>query len=355
MFFFNVLCGKVIDVSKLDDIQSQIVTTLCMLEKYFLPSFFDIMVHLTVHLVREVKLCGPVWYRWMYPFERYMRVLKSYVRNRNRPEGCMAECYIAEEAVEFCSEYLSLRMLYIYGKRSGNSHITIELDDNVFGVKHNLYVDMEDIVPFCELKPISYMCIATYVCFLQSKLNMLPWADMVRFVDPLNIGYIPTTKKDAETANEHMEFRARELSKRLIDTKSNQIFLAPCNVKYHWILTVIDPNKGEIAILDSLYKGIHDKIWKEVVELALRLFNMEKRKKGKKKPDWTILKVPKQPDLTQCGFYVMKYMREIVINSHPWTIGSLQSLFNAHEKYSNEEIDVVRAEWADCVQEYIKE
>ncbi|XP_073120199.1 uncharacterized protein [Henckelia pumila] len=105
--FFNVLCNKVIDVSKLDGPQREIVTLLCMLEKYFPPSFFDIMVHLTVHLVREVKLCGPVWYRQMYPFERFMKILKGYVRNRNRPEGCIAECYVAEEAVEFCSDYMS--------------------------------------------------------------------------------------------------------------------------------------------------------------------------------------------------------------------------------------------------------
>ncbi|TYK07537.1 transposon protein, putative, CACTA, En/Spm sub-class [Cucumis melo var. makuwa] len=50
-----------------------------------------VTVHLVVHLVREVKLCGPVYLRWMYPFERYMKVLKSFVRNRNRPEGCIAE------------------------------------------------------------------------------------------------------------------------------------------------------------------------------------------------------------------------------------------------------------------------
>ncbi|XP_019172841.1 PREDICTED: uncharacterized protein LOC109168279 [Ipomoea nil] len=106
-FFFNVICSKVIDASKLDALQDEIVTMLCLLEKYFPPSFFDIMVHLTVHLVREVKLCGPVWCRWMYPFERYMKILKGYVRNRNRPEGCIAECYISEEAIEFCSEYLS--------------------------------------------------------------------------------------------------------------------------------------------------------------------------------------------------------------------------------------------------------
>ncbi|XP_024157771.1 uncharacterized protein LOC112165478 [Rosa chinensis] len=31
-------------------------------------------------------------------------VCKGYVRNRNRPEGCIAGCYIAEEAVEFIAE-----------------------------------------------------------------------------------------------------------------------------------------------------------------------------------------------------------------------------------------------------------
>lgn len=35
-----------------------------------------------------------------------MKILKGYVRNRNRPEGCIIECYVAEEAVQFCSEYL---------------------------------------------------------------------------------------------------------------------------------------------------------------------------------------------------------------------------------------------------------
>ena len=95
------------NVSKLDELQHEVVVTLCMFEQFFPPSFFDIMIHLTVHLVREVKLCGPVYLRWMYPFERYMKILKGYVRNRSRPEGCIVECYIAEEAVEFCSEYLA--------------------------------------------------------------------------------------------------------------------------------------------------------------------------------------------------------------------------------------------------------
>ena len=62
------------------------------------------MVHLTVRLVRKVQLGVPVCNRWMYGFERLMKIYKSFVRNRNRPEGCIVESYIAEEAVEFCSD-----------------------------------------------------------------------------------------------------------------------------------------------------------------------------------------------------------------------------------------------------------
>ena len=106
-FFFNAICTKVVDVAKLDKLQEEITTTLCLFEMYFPPAFFDIMIHLTIHLVREIRLCGPVYLRWMYPFERYMKILKKYVRNRNRPEACIVENYVAEEAIEFCSEYIS--------------------------------------------------------------------------------------------------------------------------------------------------------------------------------------------------------------------------------------------------------
>lgn len=59
-FFFNALWSKVVDVEKLKEIQKDLVVTMCLLDKYFPPSFFDIMIHLMVHLVREVELCGLV-------------------------------------------------------------------------------------------------------------------------------------------------------------------------------------------------------------------------------------------------------------------------------------------------------
>ncbi|KAL3617164.1 hypothetical protein CASFOL_038911 [Castilleja foliolosa] len=57
----------------------------------------------------EIRECGPVHLRWMYPFERYMKILKGYVKNPYRPEASIVERYVAEEAIEFCSQYLSER------------------------------------------------------------------------------------------------------------------------------------------------------------------------------------------------------------------------------------------------------
>ncbi|KAL6276912.1 hypothetical protein ACE6H2_020513 [Prunus campanulata] len=157
-FFFNALCAKTVDVSKLDKLEEDVVVTLCLLEKYFPPSFFDIMVHLVVHLVREVRLCGPVYFRWMYPFERYMKVLKGYVQNRTRPEGCIAERYIAEEAVEFCTDHLSdvstvgVPSSQNMGVSKPLSGCTVGLVDMDLLNQAHLYVleNTEEVLPYIE-------------------------------------------------------------------------------------------------------------------------------------------------------------------------------------------------------------
>jgi Domain of unknown function (DUF4218) len=105
-FFYNSICSKVLDPVTLGQLQSDIVVTLCELEMYFPVSFFDIMINLIVHLVREIRLCGPMFLRYMYPFERAMGQLKGLVRSRSRPEGSIVEGYIVEEVIEFYTSYL---------------------------------------------------------------------------------------------------------------------------------------------------------------------------------------------------------------------------------------------------------
>lgn len=47
---------------------------------------------------------GPFFVNFCYV--RYLVRLKSYVRNKAQPEGSIAEGYIAEECLTFCSRYL---------------------------------------------------------------------------------------------------------------------------------------------------------------------------------------------------------------------------------------------------------
>lgn len=55
------------------------------------------MVHLLINFATEAKIIDSVQYRWMYPIERYLHMLKSYVRNKAHPEGCIVEAYITQE------------------------------------------------------------------------------------------------------------------------------------------------------------------------------------------------------------------------------------------------------------------
>ena len=68
--FFQKLCARTLYVKNLDALQDGIIKCLCKLELIFPPAFFDVMIHLAVHLPYEAKLAGPVHTRWMYPFER---------------------------------------------------------------------------------------------------------------------------------------------------------------------------------------------------------------------------------------------------------------------------------------------
>ena len=79
---FRCLCTKVYNPADFPSLEADVAESLALLEMEFPLSFFDVMTHLPYHLVKELDLCSPVSARWMYPVERYMKVLKGYVRNQ---------------------------------------------------------------------------------------------------------------------------------------------------------------------------------------------------------------------------------------------------------------------------------
>ncbi|GER40345.1 glutamine-tRNA ligase [Striga asiatica] len=93
-------------------------------------------MHLPIHLVDEVKLSGPVHGWSMFSIERYLGKLKSNVRNRSRPEGSIAEGYLAEECLVFCSRYL----------KDAQQHS----QEFMFWLKEKVELDQDQVPPYIK-------------------------------------------------------------------------------------------------------------------------------------------------------------------------------------------------------------
>jgi hypothetical protein len=96
---------RVLSEEALRSLEKRHYETLCFLEMYFPPVFFDINVHFTTHLIKEIKLLNPVFLHQMYEYERFNSILKSFIGNWAYPEGSMVQGYCTEEAVELALNY----------------------------------------------------------------------------------------------------------------------------------------------------------------------------------------------------------------------------------------------------------
>jgi hypothetical protein len=112
---------------------------------YFPLVFFDISVHFTSHIIKVVKLHGPVFLHQMYVYERFNGILKSFVRNRAYPKGSMVQGYCTEEAVEWALNNTDLNNPISIPKSHHEGRLTekgtigkkdITLDSHLFRYAH---------------------------------------------------------------------------------------------------------------------------------------------------------------------------------------------------------------------------
>ena len=93
------LSQKCIHKEEIESMKQESFVVMALLQMQMPTTFFDGQVHLLVHLVEDISLLGPVPYRWMFFVERYMKILKGFVRQRAKPEGSMSEGYLLQEAI----------------------------------------------------------------------------------------------------------------------------------------------------------------------------------------------------------------------------------------------------------------
>ena len=82
------------------------IKIVCMIEKTFPTSILTIQFHLLAHLVDKVGVAGVANTWWMFYLERFMKILKGFVRQKARPEGSMAKGWLVQESCVWILEYL---------------------------------------------------------------------------------------------------------------------------------------------------------------------------------------------------------------------------------------------------------
>ncbi|XP_057986691.1 uncharacterized protein LOC131171237 [Hevea brasiliensis] len=128
--FFRELTSTTLREEAMLQLNEEIPIILCKLERIFPPSFFDSMEHLPVHLAYEAWIAGPVQYRWMYPFERYLRKLKNNVKNKAKVEGSICNAYLVEEASSFCAHYFEPHVNTRHRKVPRNDDTVEHMDEH---------------------------------------------------------------------------------------------------------------------------------------------------------------------------------------------------------------------------------
>ncbi|PRQ47016.1 hypothetical protein RchiOBHm_Chr2g0095171 [Rosa chinensis] len=130
--------------------------------------------------------------------------------------------------------------------------------------------------------------------------------DMVGFIDPAHTGIIGCGNPTE---------RARSMSNRYLLGKPGQIFLVPYNSGAHGMLSVVNPDEEVMHFMDLLKMRLCAGEWKAIVDNSIKIFNAQKGRKGRK--------IIQQKNLVWEG--------------------------KSNLAYTQKDIDVVRAEWANHV------
>ncbi|VFQ86369.1 unnamed protein product [Cuscuta campestris] len=219
-----------------------------------------------------------------------------------------------------------------------NERISLIMEDGVFGMEQNNFISKNDISHFCLMNPISSICISIYMRHLWSVLQQKNKGHLYGFVDPSHISQ--STGK--------IEARSNALSHRFESAHLDQLFFAPYNTGNHWLLVVINPLAALVYNLDPLSDMNVNLGMKNVIEIAMKIFYAQKGVNSRKKIHWQVIQCPSQARVEESGYYIMKYMKDI--------IGTSINTIKDKEKnsYTQAEIDEVRVEWAEVVDSYIQ-
>ncbi|XP_024039251.1 uncharacterized protein LOC112097892 [Citrus clementina] len=117
-----------------------------------------------------------------------------------------------------------------------------------------------------------------------------------------------------------------------------QIIVFPYNPGGHWVLVTIGMVRRKSYYLDPLGDNLDDEL-KQMVNDGITMHQVKSNKK--KAVQWVSVKCPKQPGTFECGYYVMKYIQDIVRD-----LCILENNFKGCNEYTMDDLSQLRDQWA---------
>ncbi|CAL2259539.1 unnamed protein product [Prunus armeniaca] len=184
--------------------------------------------------------------------------------------------------------------------------MTFNIEKEVFGADRGTFVLHEDITQFAGMEEIGATVVAVYMRCLYDLLREANMCSMVGFIDPAQVSANAGSLTD----------RSRIVASRLQKTDGEQIFMMPYNPGRHWVLLIVRAKRETVYFLDPLPGNrVVDEEGKNIVNSALKIYNSHIGRPGRKAPIWkTLPGTPKQPSSVECGYYVMRFMRDIIMD-----------------------------------------
>ncbi|XP_021768910.1 uncharacterized protein LOC110733208 isoform X2 [Chenopodium quinoa] len=242
-------------------------------------------------------------------------------------------------------------------KMAQKEQIHILIDMGIPGQNNEIFIGREEIFQFLAQAKIGVCHIVIHMSLLHRRCQMLGLVGLFGFLCPSGISLVAKFKKgEIKKVEEDQRARSEYIKNTLfkVEATKGRVFLAPYNVGIHWVLCVIDPYNDIVYFLVPLHNennkgtgnGIGDDL-RSIVDRALFGFRSEKGllKKIKMSTKWVQIQCPRQNNGVDCGYYVMRFMKEIIDHKQTQIFEDYFHDCNV-SRYDQDQIDEIRTQWA---------
>ncbi|XP_076919851.1 uncharacterized protein LOC143580804 [Bidens hawaiensis] len=227
------------------------------------------------------------------------------------------------------------------GQLTKDGSIKIQCDDDCFGYESFTYLSMEDFEAVFTLDWLSGSVIISYMMNLYEKVKNGPIQDHgICFVTAS-----ATMMDERKTKSKHIDESSKLLAHRLTKRNNNDIIIETL------VLAILDMKTTNCYYLDSLRPiDVHPDL-KQIIDAAMVLYAVQTGSNMRVKVNWVNFRCPTQPGSTECGYYVLNFMKEIVHEGLQILIDN--NVWKGKYEYTDADFDAAREKWSAYTTKFI--